>query len=641
VTFKIEKILSNTTPSLDSNSLCFAKTNKGDINCYIADEEGNITYLLNGKIDYIPTVLRDLSGTNLNEDTASIIHSDEICFFEITNYCSFIEYVITPISGNITISDEYITYTAPTTIQPAGFIINGIKFELTMVPLAGEQLDTFCLLNNQLANFTDGLGGSNAIPLVINSLDCGYIESPLTGILVNDTFTNSSIELIENHKGEIGADWITAADDSNHGSSFALKVLNGKLILDETNLSVYDKFYSISPSGGNVSGLTNLTIEFGLYINPSIGNLLESNILIYFQKSINDSLESPLSIPVLKTRYYNNTVSGNGLSFDINSNANTFTLNSGNSIQTDVVYNIKLVLNNNTASLYVDDVLLGTTNNSQILLPVNNRILTINFLNSGFDNQSAPSNHLTYFKLYTTSNVSMQTGYRKLTILDKFLGSALPASDENIGNLFKHTMDTKHTWVYGDANKKLQIVGDGTCSPIDPSYSTRCNAFCFQEMTESDYWIELDTYMYSNVQDYADLSYVSIIFKGYQRPHLVHGLLNSNYSEVIFRHDDPNMLISYNQYSDFQLITNLPVNNSLSVPISFMSRNTFRVEVIGINLYVYINKNLIDSRIIDSSIELRKGWIGFGTNVISFPNGEYNPAVRAIDIREFRAGVFV
>ena len=62
-----------------------------------------------------------------------MIYINQVVYFQITNYDPAITYTVTPYSGgNAVLNGDIVTYTAPASAQPGGFIINGTPIEFTI-----------------------------------------------------------------------------------------------------------------------------------------------------------------------------------------------------------------------------------------------------------------------------------------------------------------------------------------------------------------------------------------------------------------------------------------------------------------------------------------------------------------------------
>lgn len=121
--------------------------------------------------------------------------------YVITNFDSFTIYEVVPISGSVIVNGETITYTAPSTIQSSGFIINNEIISLDLLPLplippviihdSFNELVKTNLLNhmtNTGQSWAEGFWGLNS-----NNPDTGKLEVNTDGTASVLEYSNGDI----------------------------------------------------------------------------------------------------------------------------------------------------------------------------------------------------------------------------------------------------------------------------------------------------------------------------------------------------------------------------------------------------------------------------------------------------------------
>lgn len=126
----IEKHLNSLPQQITGNTIYFVKKND-KVECSLSNQNGSAVFAVTRELDE-PCLLRveDPVGPNLLGPTH--VYIGQSVSFKITNFSSFRNYVITAVSGSVQLVDDVIIYTAPSTVQQSGIVINSRLINITL-----------------------------------------------------------------------------------------------------------------------------------------------------------------------------------------------------------------------------------------------------------------------------------------------------------------------------------------------------------------------------------------------------------------------------------------------------------------------------------------------------------------------------
>lgn len=160
-----------------------AVINLGGINLDKLNAADGIARLDN--LGLLPTdILSTQVTTGSTVNGPSSLTVNQVQAYTITNYSSFKVYTITAISGTVSVSGATVTYTAPATEQPGGFIINGRKINITII------------------------GVKPATPTIT------FPTFNATGITTTPTITTSAFAMTTGSDTHSASDWQVATDNA-------------------------------------------------------------------------------------------------------------------------------------------------------------------------------------------------------------------------------------------------------------------------------------------------------------------------------------------------------------------------------------------------------------------------------------------
>ena len=117
----IAKVIEGGTGAVTASQ---ALTNLNAVPAALIDKPGGVLSLDSNRL-LKSEVLAGLSVTGISIDGPTSMTINQVQTFTITDYDSFLSYTLTAIGGSVSRSGDTITYTAPGSAGPSGFIING------------------------------------------------------------------------------------------------------------------------------------------------------------------------------------------------------------------------------------------------------------------------------------------------------------------------------------------------------------------------------------------------------------------------------------------------------------------------------------------------------------------------------------
>lgn len=175
-TMKIEKLIDDIPSTLEANAVYLVRK-ENRVQCHIVNDTGLAVY----------NVTRVIDDVTLMGDALLTAFISEAITFNISNYSNFKIYTLSAISGTVSRVDDIITYTAPSTVQAGGFVINGRTIPIAINPVT---LATPAITQPTEAQVAVGL------PVVVNS----------SNLAVNEVGVDASIY------GHASTDWQIASD---------------------------------------------------------------------------------------------------------------------------------------------------------------------------------------------------------------------------------------------------------------------------------------------------------------------------------------------------------------------------------------------------------------------------------------------